>query len=272
MNKVLVLGGSGLIGTAIIKEMDKYEKYDIYTTYYEHLPSINKGSCFKLDLEDVENISCILNNIKPKIVISCLRGDFEKQLILHTNVAKYLKENNGKLYFFSTTNVFDNDCSKPHYEDDEPNSSTDYGRFKIACEKSVIEILEENACILRIPQVWGKESPRLRELINTINKNEAVTVYPKLILNVNSDEMIAKQLSYIIENRLIGIFHLASEDIDNQSSFYKKLIMELGFKTVLMNESLEEEGYFELKSKRMNEFPEYLIVNSKAVIEYLTAK
>jgi dTDP-4-dehydrorhamnose reductase len=272
MNKVLVLGGSGLLGKAIIKKMNRYEKYEIYSTYYEHLPSINKGSCFKLDLEDLEDISCILNNIEPKIVISCLRGDFEKQLILHTKVAKYLKENNGKLYFFSTTNVFDNDYSKPHYEDDITNSRTDYGRFKIACEKSIIEILKEDACILRIPQVWGKDSPRLRELLNTINNNEAVTVFPKLFLDVNSDEMIAKQLSYIIENKLTGIFHLASEDIHNQSSFYKKLIMKLGFVNTLINENLEEEGYFALKSKRMNEFPEYLRVNSKAVIEYLTSK
>lgn len=272
MNKVLVLGGSGLVGTAIIKEMDKYEDYEIYSTYYKHMPSTNKSLCFKLDLEDVDNISCVLKNIEPKLVISCLRGDYDKQLILHTKVAKYLKENNGKLYFFSTTNVFDNDSSKPHYEDDAPNSRTDYGRYKIACEEIVIEILEENVCILRIPQVWGKYSPRLRELINTINKNEVVTVYPRLFLNVNSDEMIAKQLSYIIENKLSGIFHLASEDIENYSSFYKKLIMALGFKTVPINENLEEEGYFALKSKRMNEFPEYLRVYSKAVIEYLTAK
>ena len=33
MNKVLVLGGSGLIGKAIIREMNKYNKFDIYSTY-----------------------------------------------------------------------------------------------------------------------------------------------------------------------------------------------------------------------------------------------
>ena len=33
MNKVLVLGGSGLIGKAIIREMDKYKNFEIYSTY-----------------------------------------------------------------------------------------------------------------------------------------------------------------------------------------------------------------------------------------------
>jgi len=84
-----------------------------------------------------------LNTLKPEIVISCLRGNYDEQLILHTEISKYLKKSNGRLYFCSTTNVFDNDLSKPHYEDNMPSSCTEYGQFKIECEKRIIDILNE---------------------------------------------------------------------------------------------------------------------------------
>lgn len=109
-----------------------------------------------MNIDDIDNLSSLLNSIKPHSIISCLRGDFDKQLILQTKVAEYLKYNNGRLYFCSTTNVFDNDLSMPHYENDLPNSNSDYGRFKIECENRITEILQDSAHILKLPQVWEK--------------------------------------------------------------------------------------------------------------------
>jgi len=269
MNKILILGGSGLIGRTAINEMTKYNKFDVYSTYFQNPIPLNQGKCFKLDIQDEDNISSILDNLKPQIIISCLRGDFNKQLILHAKSAEYLRENGGSLYFFSTTNVFDNDLSKPHYEDDLPTSQTDYGQYKIECENTISGILHDNACILRIPQVWGKNSPRMSELLNSLYNNKEIIVYPKLYHNTNTNFMIAKQLCYIINNNLNGIFHLVSEDIVNYKDFYKELITGLGFGNTRIEENFEEEGYFALLSKRTNEFPKQLRFNNKSVINYL---
>lgn len=270
MHKILVLGGSGLVGRAIISEMKQYKEFQLYATYYENTTPLNQDKSYKLDIENPADINNILNATKPQSVISCLRGDYNKQMVLHTKVAEYLRENGGRLYFFSTANVFDNDLSKPHYEDDSPNSSTDYGQYKIACEKRIVEILQDNACILRLPQVWGKASPRMKQLLESMSNNEKVIVYPKLFLNTNTDEMIAKQVSHIIMNKLNGIFHLAAEDVINHKEFYNELINRLGFNSARIEENLEEEGCFALLSKRSNEFPERLRIANKSVIGYLT--
>jgi len=269
MNKILILGGSGLIGTAIINELTKYNQFDVYSTYFQNPITLNQEKSFKLDIQDEDNISSILDNLKPKIIISCLRGSFNKQLTLHVKTAEYLRENGGSLYFFSTTNIFDNDLSKPHYEDDLPSSNTDYGQYKIECEKKISEILHDNACILRIPQVFGKSSPRMSELLNSLHNNKDIIVYPKLYHNTNTNDMIAKQLCYIINNKLKGIFHLVSDDIVNHKDFYKNLIAGLGFINARIKENFEEEGYFALLSKRTNEFPEKLRFTNKSVINYL---
>lgn len=270
MKKVLILGGSGLVGTAVINEMTKYNEFDVYSTYFKNPILLNKGKCFKLDIEEEDNISYILNTLKPQIIISCLRGDFKKQLIVHIKAAEYLKKNGGSLYFFSTTNVFDNDFSKPHYEDDLPNSQTDYGQYKIECEKKISEILQDNTFILRIPQVWDKDSPRMKELLNSIHNNKGIIVYPKFYCNSNTNVMIARQTCYIINNNLNGIFHLASEDIVNYKDFYNELITGLGFGNARLEENFQEEGYFALLSKRANEFPKQLRITNKSVINYLT--
>jgi dTDP-4-dehydrorhamnose reductase len=230
---------------------------------------LNQDKSLKLNIQDEYNISSILNTLKPQIIISCLRGDFNKQLILHVKTAEYLRENGGSLYFFSTTNVFDNDLSKPHYEDDLPNSHTDYGQYKIECEKKISEILHDNACILRIPQVWGKSSPRMKELLSSLHSNKDIIVYPKFYCNTNTDVMIARQLCCIINNNLKGIFHLVPEDIINYKDFYKELMTGLGFRNANIEENSEEEGYFALLSKRTNEFPEQLRFTNKSVIDYL---
>ncbi len=199
-----------------------------------------------------------------------MRGDLYKQLIVHIKVAEYLKKNNGNLYFFSTANVFDNDLSKPHNEYDSPNSNTEYGLYKIECEKKISEILHDNVSILRIPQVWGKHSPRREDLLSSIHNNEAIVVYPNFFMNTNTDVMIAKQLCYILNNKSAGLFHLTSDDIANHKEFYSELIQRLGFDNVKIKDSIAEKECFALLSKRMDEFPKYLRFTNKSVIDYLT--
>lgn len=199
-----------------------------------------------------------------------MRGDLCKQLTTHINIAEYLKRNDGNLYFFSTANVFDNDLSKPHNEYDLPNSNTEYGMYKIECEKKLLEILHDNVSILRIPQAWGKHSPRMKELLSSIHNNEDIHVYPNFFMNTNTDAMIAKQLCYIINNKLAGLFHLTSDDIANHKEFYSELIISLGFENVKIIDSIAEKECFALSSKRMDEFPKHLRLTNKSVINYLT--
>lgn len=266
MKKVLVLGGSGLIGRAIIEQLNKSEKFEAYETFYKNSRTPNKNRSFKLDIDDV---SSILMEIRPEIIISCLRGDYDKQLNLHTKVAEYLKKNGGKLYFCSTTNVFDNDLSKPHYEDDTTNSCSDYGKYKIECEKNIVEILGHNACIFRLPQVWGKDSPRMKQLIKALTDNEKILVYPKLLISINTDIVIAKKIIYIIEHNLRGIFHLAAEDVINYKDLYKELAIGLGVNNLNMEEDFTEEGCFAILTKRETEFPEKLKLTNKDAIDFL---
>ncbi|MBP2650995.1 MAG: dTDP-4-dehydrorhamnose reductase [Firmicutes bacterium] len=273
MHNVLILGGSGFLGTAIINELKKHSRFKVYATYFQSRPKqlILDGN-FKLNIEDLNKISNILNISQPQTIVSCLRGDYTQQLALHIKIAKYLKKTHGKLYFFSTANVFDYDLTKPYAEDDLPKSSSAYGTFKLSCENKILEILHDNACILRLPQVFGKAAPRMNHLLNSLRLNEKVVVYPNLFFNINIDTIVAKQLCYIITRNLTGIFHLATGDIVNQKDFYRQLVTGLGFTNVRFQESFAEKGYFALSTKRGAELPDWLKLMNISAIDYLINK
>ncbi len=242
MVKVIILGGSGLLGKAIIKELNQYQDFRTYGTYFSNPTGLAPERRFQLDIGDLADLRAILNTLRPHLVITALRGDFRQQLIFHGEIADYLKGNGGQLYFLSTANVFDNDLSKPHDEDDLPNARTEYGQFKITCERRIVELLRDNAYILRLPQVWGRDSSRLESLHKSLKNNEKIVVYPNLFFSTISDKFAAEKAVYIIRHNLKGIFHLAAEDIVNHRDFHTQLIAGLGYNQAMLEENPDESG------------------------------
>ena len=270
MERVLVLGGSGLVGRAIIKELDNSGSFDVYATHLSNPLPLNEDRCIKLNVDDLDGLKKVLKDIRPQRVISCIRGDFDIQLAFHKILAEYLKENRGMLYFFSTGNVFDGDYSMPSYEDTPVCSQTDYGKFKIECEKLLKEVLGEDAIIIRIPEVWGRSCPRISLLKDKLSKGERITEYPELMVSNITDMMIAKKLRYIMEENLEGTFHLCSEDTISHMGFRMELLKRLGLNTDILVEDKSEKGWFAVQSKRSNLFPKELRVTNEDILSYLT--
>lgn len=242
LDRILILGASGLVGTALANELNK--KYEVYGTYNNNKIASIKSIYF--NISEVYTIIDILNTVKPLKIVYCLRGDFDCQIELLKELIKYLKLINGKLYFCSTANVFDGDTTTPHFTNHEPIAESDYGKFKIQCEKLLGKGLDDNSIILRLPMIWGKSSPRFNSLVASLNSNEKIDVYTNLYLNNNTDIILAEQILYIIDNSLKGIFHLGSNDVINYYEFAKKIVKSLGYDYTNFNEEklLEEKNYF----------------------------
>ena len=133
IKSILILGASGTVGATVFKQLSCDENLKTVGTYFSSMRE-NTSSLIRFSVEFPNDICSVLKQVRPDIVISSLRGDFDKQLITHEKVAKYLMANNGRLIYLSTVNVFDGSCGQPHYEDDARISDSDYGKFKIKCE------------------------------------------------------------------------------------------------------------------------------------------
>jgi len=270
MQKVLVFGASGLVGKACVQELRN--EFDVYGTYYSSSSTgLPRDKQFRLDIKELEILKEMISAIQPDFVISCLQGEYDLQLTFHRELAKQLQKSS-RLYYISTTNVFDGDFTKSHTEKDAPLAESDYGQFKIECENILRELLGERAVIVRIPAIWGKDSPRMNWIRDSIKNNKEIEVYSNLICNNLLDADLAKQLHYIIKNNIKGIVHLGSMDMMTQAQFFQQIVNKLTndkniLKYQLFNE-VNETFYFRLASCR-DELPKSLQRNNQHLIEYL---
>jgi dTDP-4-dehydrorhamnose reductase len=134
------------------------------------------------------------------------------------------------------------------------------------------EILGEQLIIIRIPAIWGKDSPRLNLIRESIKQDKMIDVYSNLICSNLLDAVLARQLRYIIENKLKGIFHLASVDLMAYGQFFEQIVKTVASDKNILRYNLfqdnENTHYFALKSNR-EDIPDSLQCKNKDIISYL---
>ncbi|MFD1095835.1 sugar nucleotide-binding protein [Salegentibacter chungangensis] len=225
MEKILILGASGFIGNALYKELCSY--FDTHGTYHTGNRAFEQNHQFHHYDLDTENIDILLYNLKPTVIISAVRGNFNAQLAAHYSIISYILHHDSKLIFISSANVFDAFTNFPSYEYDKTLSQSIYGRFKIKVENALLRLPNHKYNIIRLPMVFGSGSPRIKELRQLIDLDQAVEVFPNVVINVTDIEKVTQQIHYIINRKKEGVFHLGSRDLVHQKDFIEDICKEL---------------------------------------------
>lgn len=265
IKNILILGASGTVGSVVFKQLSCDENLKTFGTYFSAMQE-NTSSLMRFSVEFPNDICSILKQVRPDIVISSLRGDFDKQLITHENVAKYLMANNGRLIYLSTANVFDGSLDQPHYEDDTRISDSDYGRFKIQCEDLLRSRMGDRAILLRLPFVWGKSSPRLQEVKAGCEIGQ-LGVYTDFFSNHVTDIQIAQTIQWIINENKDGIFHVGTSDVISYQCFMEQLITAMDMRRPEFVFQ-KNPGVMAVLSNR-KDIPDQLKWSNKKLIQYL---
>ncbi|MBA6152611.1 sugar nucleotide-binding protein [Gelidibacter maritimus] len=267
-HRILILGASGFIGNALYKELAPYFKtfgtYHISNKTYE-----NNQHFFQYRVEE-DDVFEILQAVKPSIIISCLRGDFHAQVIAHQHIAEYVATHDCKIIFFSSANVFDAYSKYPSYEDDKTLSDSIYGHFKIKIENMLLRLPKKNVVIIRLPMVFGTQSPRLKEIKNHIIEDTAIEVFPNLIMNVTTDFKMTQQVHYMINRSKHGVFHLGSSDLVHHDDFIMEMVALITSKSVRFKQvyTTNEDRYLAVMPKS-NKLPKHLHMSSTELLEEL---
>ena len=221
MKKILILGASGFIGNALYKELNSY--YNTFGTYFTKKGFGQNHHFFHFDMEE-GGLERIIKEVKPKLIISALRGNFEGLIETHEFLIDLISRSNCRLLFLSSANVFDTFEHFPCYEYDKTLSESVFGRFKIKIENDLLRLPPAKFVLARLPMVFGNHSPRVQELDIAMNSNKTIEVFPNTIINVNNDIKLSQQIHYIINQQLTGVFHLGSTDLIHHFDFIKLLV------------------------------------------------
>ena len=151
MKSILILGGSGFIGNCLYKELAPY--YNTFATYNTAKGYQNNQHFFQYSLEQ-GSLESILKEVKPKLIISALRGDFNVQLEAHDFLINLIRKSDCRILFLSSANVFDSFEHYPSYEYDKTFSESVFGRFKIKIENQLMRLSPGKYVIARLPMVF----------------------------------------------------------------------------------------------------------------------
>lgn len=264
MIRVLIFGGSSSIGTAIFKELNPF--YDLHATYYKQIRFSSNKRYLYYDLKD--DPVFILNKLNPDIIISGLKGNFNLQVKYYDKIIKYCEAFNSKLMFISSSSVFDSFVNFPSYEEDKTFSQSIYGRFNIHIENKLFRMKSSNWTINRSAMIFSSKSKRIDQIKESIINLSPIEIFPNLIININSENLLAKHLHYMISRNLNGIFHHGSKDLINHEELIKNIIEKLNLKAVKFKYvyTTNNNRYISLLSNK-NSFPKHLNFTFDSILE-----
>ncbi|WP_292901333.1 NAD(P)-dependent oxidoreductase [Nonlabens sp.] len=266
MNRILILGGSGFIGNALYKELAPF--FDVHATFKTDHARFEKNKHFHQFDYDLEPLDILLNNLKPKFIVTALRGNVTSLVRLHFELSKYIEKNDCKLIFLSSANVFDRFTNYPSYEYDKTLSESSYGRFKIKIENELLRKPSAKYVICRIPMIYGARSPRVHEIKALLNLNKAIDVFPNVVINATHINKLVQQLHYIINRRRRGVFHLGSNDLIHHIDLVKDICLQLGHPQPLLKQIFDsnQDRYLAVLPKD-NMLPKHLQLYVEEVVK-----
>ncbi|MGL2995320.1 dTDP-4-dehydrorhamnose reductase [Flavobacterium sp. TSSA_36] len=214
MEKILVTGGNGQLGSELRVLSTTYSQFEwVFTDYQE------------LDLCDLGNLVGALSTINPQIIINCAahtavdKAESEGELsdvLNHQAVqllAKWSAANECKLVHISTDYVFDGTAATPLSESAATGPINVYGQTKLAGE---LACLQENpeAIVIRTSWVYSSFGANF---VKTMSK----LMQERDTLNVVNDQIgsptyaadLAQAIMTIIThpNWQAGIYHFSNE-------------------------------------------------------------
>jgi dTDP-4-dehydrorhamnose reductase len=231
--KILVLGGSGMIGHRMWATLS--QKHDVFATLrrenlgsLEQIPGISKQKCFfNVDAYSLKSVSEAIAKFRPEVVLNCI--GIVKQLKDSNNALKSISMNalfphqlaqicvdhSARMIQFSSDCVFDG--SRGQYQEKDFQDAIDiYGRTKALGEISDLK----NVLTIRTSSI-GREVYPHGGLFEWFLNQQGKTAkgYCRAIYSGFPTHRLAHILSeFVIPHpELNGILHIASQPIDKYS-------------------------------------------------------
>ena len=212
MSKLLILGGSGMLGSSLISECNlEAVSYDA-----------PKSSI--LDIRNQKQVQEYISNLKPFAVVNCAAWtDVEKSEseypIAHDlnadamhNIAIAAEEARVPVVHISTDYVFDGSKREKYTERDETNPINNYGLSKLLGEKNLLEILPDSSYIIRTSWLYGTSGKNfVKSILKKALAQEKIQVVNDQVGSPTNSEDLARGILAILQRRPnAGIYHFSN--------------------------------------------------------------
>lgn len=280
--KILVLGGSGPIGSYLIRDL-KTNNHSVYSTYFTN--HVFEEIEYHLDVTNLETTKKLISDINPDVVIDTVAlsgvdlAEKDHELAYGVtvqgtqNVIEGCKINKSKLVYISTTYVFGG-VEKIFSEDDDPCPVNYYGLTKHRAEQLVIQSGLKHL-ILRTDQPYGwiEKGQKLNSVVKTINTLKTGNILKEIIDWYSVPTYLpdfALATRKLVEFDESGIFHVTGPDYINRYDWSLKIAEIFGLQKNLIIPINSDELKLPAKRGNPNVSNEKLIQKTGIVMKGVT--
>jgi len=293
--KILIFGGSSLIGLNFIRKFNK--NYEILATYYSNKPSAfkNKNIKFiKLNLgEPLYKIILKLKNFKPDFIFNfsgiseidkCEKNKKHCKEIIYfglRKISKIAKKFDSLILHISTDSVYDIK-NKSNTENSNLSYQNYYSKLKIMCEKYILSN-HLNYIIIRT-RFFGFSMTKknfFEQILLKAKKNKKIYCYKNIFSTPISVLNLSEIIDKLIKNDIKGVFNISSDKKISRYDFAKQVCrifkikanMIIGTNYSLRKEKIKKSQNTSLSNKKIKKYSFVKIENlSKSLLKLKNEK
>lgn len=229
MAKFLIIGASGQIGGALLKEALEAKHATLGTSYKQNLSEPNFTTT---DINDCDSIQKTFDQFKPEVVFACAALANVDYCQMHpeesraTNydgikrITDACNYSDSRLIFLSTDYVF-NGKEGPYKEDAIPDPINFYGEHKLLAEQYV-KANSKNHLIVRTTITFGNERVGKNfylVLKSKLSQGQEMKVPTDQFGSPSYNKSIAKALVELGDNDLQGVLNISSDSFLSRYEF-----------------------------------------------------
>jgi len=231
LEKVLVTGASGLLGSKLVKALsDGYEVIPTHSTHLIHPDSV------RMDIVDGKEVARVLSLVRPEFVVHAAaetnvdKCETDRELAWSVNaegtrnIAEACGKVGARLVYISTDYVFDGE--KGFYsEEDETKPVNYYGVTKLKGEEFVKKLCEDFV-IVRTSVLYGRHPSRVNFatwVINSLRDGKRISVVEDHYNSPTLADDLAEAILRIARKDAAGVYHIAGSERISRYDFAMKV-------------------------------------------------
>ena len=221
--RLLVIGGSGLVGSHLLQEADA-RGHDALGTYRER----PEAGLVRLDAADLDEFTDIVGRHRPDCVVHAAGWTWvdgcesdparamEENCHQPVRLARICEERRIRFAYFSTSYIFDG-RDGPYDESAKPNPINAYARSKWEAEQRLIEATDGKVLLPRVICVFGVEARRKNfacQVVDAMKAGKPMVLPSDQLGNPTWAGDIAAATLGLIATGASGPWHLGGDNPD----------------------------------------------------------
>ena len=242
MNRLLVTGGSGLLGSHVARAAAA--RHEVTALFNAHPIVILGAEVVRCDLTDGLQTRACLDGVRPEAIFHCAAltdvelCERDQPLAERANVeatatlAAWAAEHGAAFVYISTDAVFDG--ARGGYREDEPCAPINcYARTKMKAE-TVTRLQLPEALIIRTNFYGWSPQARLslgEWILRGLSRRDRLTMFTDVYFCPILVDDLARLVLELMERKVSGTYHVVARDRCSKYEFAKRMGALFGFET-----------------------------------------